>query len=269
MLDIQFIETGSIEIEYCLSDREDLPVLVFTHGLSANLRQFENQFEYFRKKYRVLLLSLRGHGKSGYPKTAGREDFTLRKMAEDCENLFDQLKIPAAHWVGNSMGGLVGYELLSSVPRRLLSLTTFGTTAELHYSETAVKMLTVSKDIMIKIMGYDGFARFAGKASSKHKPVQDMIIEMIMASSPEAVRYAHMNIGDYDYTNLLQKTSIPLFLIHCEHDKSINKNLKSTLSVLEQHQTADVETLSGAGHFANLDKPAEFNQMLDHWLSAR
>ncbi len=51
---------------------------------------------------------------------------------------------------------------------------------------------------MIKIMGYEGFARFAGKASSKDSDMQNKVTEMIMAAAPVAVRYAHMNIGDYN-----------------------------------------------------------------------
>lgn len=263
---IQTVDVGSFLIEYTIGGREDLPVLAFMHGLSANMGQFTEQMNYFQEHYRVLLFSLRGHGNSGYPEHAGRDDFTLQKMVEDTTALLDALQIPAVHWVGNSMGGLVGYELLRWSPERLLSLTTFGTTAEMHVGETAVKLLTWTKDLMIKIMRYEGFARLAGKASSKDRDVQSRVTEMIMAAAPVAVRYAHMNIGDYNYTDVLGNADIPMLLIHCEHDKEINKRLKTTLEVLQQHASATVLELVGAGHFANLDRPADFNRILGDWL---
>lgn len=266
MLEVRSVNIGLFEMDYVLSSKEELPVLAFVHGLSANLQQFTGQLEYFNKDYRVLLFSLRGHGKSGYPQPAVREEFSLHKMAEDCEVLFDKLDIAAAHWVGNSMGGLVGYELLRRSPQRLLSLATFGTTAQLHYGEIVVKLLTLTKDLLIKIKGYEGLARFAGRVSSKNGDVQEKIIDMIQAAAPEAVRYAHMNIGDYDYTGILKEAQIPLLLIRCEYDKDINKSLNSTLAVLQKHQSADIVELPGAGHFANLDRPHEFNRILDGWL---
>jgi 3-oxoadipate enol-lactonase len=265
-VEVRSVNIGSFAMEYVLSGSEDLPVLAFVHGLSANLQQFKDQLEYFRKDYRVLLISLRGHGGSGYPQPAGREDFTVQKMAEDCEILFDRLEIAAVHWVGNSMGGLVGYELLRRSPQRLLSLATFGTTAELHYGEAVVKLLTLVKDLMIKVKGYEGFARIAGRASSKSVDVQEKIIDMIQSAAPEAVRYAHMNIGDYDYTEILKQAIIPLLLMRCELDREINKSLKSTLLVLQHHLSAEILELPAAGHFANLDRPHEFNLTLHKWL---
>ena len=266
MLEVRTARIGSFEMDYVLSDREDLPVLAFVHGLSANLQQFEGQLEYFNGEYRVLLFSLRGHGGSEYPQPATRENFSLHKMAEDCEVLLEQLNIAAVHWVGNSMGGLVGYELLETSPQRLLSLTTFGTTAQLHYGEFAVKLMTWAKDVMIKIKGYEGFARFAGRASRKNGDVQEQIVEMIQAAAPEVVRYAHMNIGDYDYRGVLDKAQLPLLLMRCEYDKAINKSLDSTLAVLQNHSLADIVELPEAGHFANLDRPDEFNRILHGWL---
>jgi len=105
-----------------LAGWEDGETLLFLHGLGPSLQQFELQEAFFPTRYRVLLPSLRGHGRSSAPANAGLADYTIRELARDVQALLD------------SLGGLVGYELLEMEPARLASLATFGRTAELHAS---------------------------------------------------------------------------------------------------------------------------------------
>ena len=82
----------------------------------------------------MLRLSLRGHEKSSAPAPPTPKAYTLPVVAQDVQALLEHLGIEALHYVGNALGGLVGYEFLELEQLRLLSLTTFGTTAELHSS---------------------------------------------------------------------------------------------------------------------------------------
>jgi 3-oxoadipate enol-lactonase len=125
------LATG-VSLEYLLEGPADAPALCFVHGLGANLRQFLPQAAHFAGHYRVLLLSLRGHGGSGKPDPATAAAYALPILAQDVAALLDHLDIASLHFVGNSLGGLVGYELLPMGRPQLLSLTTFGTTAALH-----------------------------------------------------------------------------------------------------------------------------------------
>jgi pimeloyl-ACP methyl ester carboxylesterase len=52
----------AIRLEYLLEGPANAPVFCFVHGLGSNLRQFLPQAAHFNGRYRVLLLSLRGHG---------------------------------------------------------------------------------------------------------------------------------------------------------------------------------------------------------------
>lgn len=57
---------------------------------------------------------------------------TLKRIRLGSAGPLAQLDIEALRYVGNALHGLVDYELLEPGQTRLLSLTTFGTTAELH-----------------------------------------------------------------------------------------------------------------------------------------
>ncbi len=265
-LNTQVMDLGAVNIEYLLSGTENKPVLTFVHGLSANLRQYLDQMEYFRSNYRVLLFSIRGHGGSGCPKPVSRTDFTLEAIINDIILLFDKLDIPAVHWVGNSMGGLLGYELLAKDESRLLSLTTFGIPGEMSHGPVFVKMLDNFKEILIRLKGYNGFARYFGRISSKNPQIQDSITKMILASYPAAVKYAHMNIINYSHLDTLAATNIPLLLIRAEHDRDVNKMLKTTLPIIKSKEKCAIVDLPGASHFANMDQPDKFNRILDEWL---
>jgi len=267
MPEIKTVDVGEVSLEYILTGPADRPAIAFVHGLGGNLSMFFNQEENFSKSFRVLLLSLRGHGGSSCPMPETRESFTLDVMAKDVVSLLDRLNLPAVHWVGNSMGGLVGYQMLKDAPERLLSLATFGIAAELHYGPVAINLLTLFKDIMIKIKGYEGFCRMAGPISSKLPETQEKVVEMAMATPPAVIKYGHMNVASVNYLQVLAEANIPLLLIKCEHDRAINKALKSTLSVLEQSENAEVVEMTGVGHYPNLDRPDDFNSILEGWYT--
>ncbi len=58
-------------------------------------------------RYRVLRYDQRGHGKS--PAVPG--SYTLSQLTADAVGLFDEVGIERTHWVGLSIGGMIGYGL--------------------------------------------------------------------------------------------------------------------------------------------------------------
>jgi len=263
---VSSIDLEGVTLEYRLSGESAKSVVMFVHGLAADLRQFREQHPLLQEEYRVLSVSLRGHGGSGCPDPAGRDEFTLESMAGDIACLLDRLEIPAVHWVGNSMGGLVGYQLLKDQPERIASLATFGTAAELQFGKAAISMITFFKDVLITVAGYKGLCTVAGRAGSKNPEVQKQIIEMMLSASPKAMKYAQMNIGRYSYLETINTAKIPLLLIRGEHDRQINRMLSSTLDSFESAHNARVVDVPDAGHYINLDQPEAFNSVLREWL---
>ncbi|NCC33554.1 MAG: alpha/beta fold hydrolase [Chloroflexia bacterium] len=256
------LATG-ITMEYVLHGPADAPVLCFIHGLGSNLRQFLPQAAYFGERYRVLLLSLRRHGGTSSPNPATAAGYTTSVLAQDVVALLEHLGIAALHVVGNSLGGLVGYALLQHGTPQLHSLTTFGTTAELHRSRFVYWGLVGS----VWLLGVNGLARLVGKTGSRDPAVGPQLERLYRQASKAALSLIPQHIANYDYTNVLRQATIPLLLIQGEHDQEINKNLTSTLTALDAAVQAQVAPLVGAGHFANLEQPAAFNELVDTFLT--
>ena len=251
-----------VEIEYSLSGPDSEYTLLFAHGLGSNLNQFEPQQQYFAQNYKVLLISLRGHGNSSAPVNPTQADYTVRKMARDVQALLTHLGIRKVHFVGNSLGGLIGYELMELDYDLLSSLTTFGTTPRLHTSRfTFWTLLTIER-----LLGPKGFAWLVGKTASKDKVVCTRLKQMYKIVSKDALELITMNIADYDYMNIICRHDIPMMLIRGGLDKEINKNLGPVLEIMEQKPSFELVEIPNAGHFANMDNPSDFNEILSGFL---
>lgn len=266
MIDCMKIETAKvsddIEIEYSFSGAKSEETLLFVHGLGSNLRQFEMQQQYFAKNYRVLLISLRGHGNSSVPINPTPADYSVREMARDVQTLLAHLGINKVHFMGNSMGGLVGYELLEMNEGLLSSLTTFGTTARLHSSRFTFRTLLA----MLRFLGPKGIAWLVGISASKDKAVRAQLKQMYKMVSKDALVLITMNIADYDYMDTICRHNIPMMLIRGGKDKEINKKLDSVLEIMGNKPYFELVEMPNAGHFANMEKPSDFNEILKRFL---
>jgi len=251
------LSTG-VHIEYSLSGVENEETLLFVHGLGPNLHQFEPQQQFFARSFRVLSVSLRGHGGSSRPINPTEADYTVQKLARDVQALLSYLNIEKVHYVGNSLGGLVGYELLEADPDRVSSLTTFGTTAELHSSRFVVWSLLTA----IRLLGRRGMAWLISRTASEDKAAAARLGKMYRVVSKDALKLITKNIDDYDYTDIIGKHDIPMMLVKGGLDREINANLDSTLEVLSEKSGCRIVELSEVGHFANMEKPEAFNQVV-------
>jgi 3-oxoadipate enol-lactonase len=106
--------------------------LVLCHGLAATGLQFIEDAAFFADKgFRVIVPDLRGHGRSERgPKK--RALFSIAHLADDLLAILDKEKVTQADWVGNSLGGILGLEILGRAPRRIDHFAAFGTSYSLN-----------------------------------------------------------------------------------------------------------------------------------------
>ena len=106
------------------------PPLVLIHGIGASRHSWDGIVERLKQKYRCIFYDLRGHGRS--PKPA--PPYSLDDLVEDLEALRAELGLARAHFMGHSLGGMIGPAYARRYPERVLSLgllsTAAGRTAE-------------------------------------------------------------------------------------------------------------------------------------------
>ena len=98
------------------------PAVVFLHYGGGNLAMWEPVVPFFRDRYHILLVDLRGHGRSDRP----ANDYHIDDMADDVAGLVDRLDLDQAHVVGSSLGAEVGLSLAARYPNRVASLVCDG-----------------------------------------------------------------------------------------------------------------------------------------------
>ena len=122
-----FITCAGREIHYTQWGAAQAPVVVAWHGLARTSRDMDELAAHLSPRYRVICPDTIGRGLSQWsPKP--EQEYCLAFYARIATELFDQLGITRAHWVGTSMGGAIGMVCASgllqpSMRSRIVSLT--------------------------------------------------------------------------------------------------------------------------------------------------
>ena len=96
--------------------------IVFLHFSGANLMMWSRAMHHFQESHRLVLVDLRGHGRSDSP----AHGYGADNMAKDVLEVMTALGIEKAHVIGSSMGAEVGLSLAANHPERVISLACDG-----------------------------------------------------------------------------------------------------------------------------------------------
>ncbi len=125
MFEDHFVESDAGRLFVRVEGMHDAPVLLLHHSLATSLYSWDSIVPALSQNYRVIRFDARGHGKSDVPE--GPYDFT--HLAEDVLRILDQLEVNRAHFLGLSMGGMVGQVLGIEHPDRVSALILASTTS--------------------------------------------------------------------------------------------------------------------------------------------
>ncbi len=93
--------------------------IIFQHGYTASHDGWAGVIERLSARYRCIAMDCRGAGDSAHPE----DGYTIEQLAADVVGMADYHGLDRFHYAGQSMGGLIGFELGLSYPERLLSLS--------------------------------------------------------------------------------------------------------------------------------------------------
>ncbi|WMJ75519.1 alpha/beta hydrolase [Cytophagaceae bacterium ABcell3] len=249
-----------MQLEYHISDTEHPETLLFVHGAGANADQFRNQYEFFAEYYQVVSISLPGHGNSPKPVKNITEQYALELLADDVLEFINDRKLKNIHYIGNSAGGVLGYIVVTKSPGLFLSLTTFGTTGQLNLPKFVAPLVRGLDSFMLRFF-QKKYLKFVANYTGLNDDSRQMVYQMFLKATG-AIPHIRYHLARYNYLEYIANLPVRYTLIQCEHDKDINKALKTTLEAMAVNPTAKLVTLPEAGHLANLDNPGAFNELL-------
>jgi pimeloyl-ACP methyl ester carboxylesterase len=105
---------------YQWGDAHAKDTVMCVHGLTRNGRDFDFLAEALAKDFRVLAPDMPGRGKSEW--LANPAGYSYPAYVADMQYMLAALKLSRVHWIGTSMGGIIGMMMANAIPGLLSSL---------------------------------------------------------------------------------------------------------------------------------------------------
>ena len=116
----RYLTLGGRSVHLLDWGRDDAPVVILWHGFARTAHDFDDLAAALSAHYRLLAVDTIGRGLSEWSAQPDTE-YTVPFYARQAVELFDQLKIANARWVGTSMGGLIGMAVAGTVLKDRIS----------------------------------------------------------------------------------------------------------------------------------------------------
>ena len=260
-----FQTTDQVDLHYKTGKlcESNVPAIFFCHGAGATPDQFSEQHE-FANDYCVITPSLRGHGDSKMPASSNAESLSLLRHTLDMLELADHLKVNEFHFVGHSIGGLIGLELLKIAPERLLSLTIFGV--------SPCPKKSIFPDWLLanvsQWLNYHHLQRILGSSQSKDSKTVKALTGMLKSSNRRSVYFMLKSLIRHNYLDILRANTVtPILLLRSAEDGRVNDSLDPCLEKLGQQRNIDIMRVGSASHLINMETPELFNSILKAFLT--
>ena len=259
------ITTNGIWMRY-LQEGSGEPVLL-AHGYLFGADWWRPQIDALSSRYQVVAPDLRGQMDT--ETSPDQESFDLWNQAEDLHGLIAELGIAPVHFVGLSMGGMIGIRLALRHPGDIRSLVLMDTSAHPEDPEKVERyeaMLTVVEAGQIAAVTPALPPIFlADDFIADHPAEVDAWLQRAIAADPMGlVRALRAVDGRDDVSPRLGEITVPTLVIHGTDDVAIPMERAEQLAA--GIPGARLETVSG-GHQSNVDRPAETSALISAFLA--
>ncbi len=235
--------------------------IVFSHGMLRDRRMFDAQVAILRDRYRCIRYDHRGQGDSESPRDRVIE---LETVYDDAVALLQAVGVGACHWVGLSMGGMVGMRLAARRPDLLRSLVLLETTAE--RDRLSLRVQSYLSLATLRIMGtrlgskalvaptmrlfYGSTFRRDGSRREAYAAERNDFEKKLRTTSPAVVRGVLQRRPVVDE---LPGIRLPTLVIVGEEDVPTPPRTAQRLA--DAIPDSRVEVVRGAGHTAPVEQP--------------
>ncbi|MGH7098681.1 MAG: 3-oxoadipate enol-lactonase [Stellaceae bacterium] len=253
---------------YDLTGAEDAPVLCITHSLASDSGMWSEQMPaLLQAGFRVLRLDMRGHG--GSDPVAG--DYTMAQLTGDVAAALDALAIPRVHYMGLSIGGMIGQAFALEHGERLISALWSDTLLASPKGATQAwneRMDGVRRAGSVALLADATMERWFTPAFKPRKPRRwQEIRDTIAATTQAGYLGCSAAIMDFDFAARLPSVRVPTLVVCGADDPGTPASENRRLAGLVPG--ARYEEIPNARHFPNVEHPDAFNRLMLGWLEAQ
>jgi 3-oxoadipate enol-lactonase len=253
---------------YDLAGPQDGPVVCITHSLASDGGSWAEQVPaLLQAGFRVLRLDMRGHG--GSDPVAG--DYTIQELAGDVAIVLDALGLARVHYIGLSIGGMIGqafalehgHKLISALWCDTLPASPPGAAGLWEPRIKAVGEANSLEPIAEASMDRYLSPAFRAKNPGRWKQLHDTVV----GTTPAGYLGCAAAILNFDFVPDLPSLRLPVLVVCGEEDAGTPASDNRRLAGLVRG--ARYEEIAGVRHFPNVEAPDPFNRIMLDWLGAQ
>jgi 3-oxoadipate enol-lactonase len=257
------ITVNGINVNYTLEGPASGPVITLSNSLASNLSMWEPQTPVLASRYRILRYDTRGHGGTDAP--AG--PYSLEELTEDVCALLQALGIARTHFIGLSMGGMIGQIMALKYPHMLQSVVLCDTMSRVptEAKPTWEERMHTAETRGMEPLVEPTIARwFTAPFRDQRPDVIDKVRTMIRTTPPRGYSGCCHAIAALNLTDQLPAITLPTLIIVGEDDPGTP--VAASRVIQEQIKGSELVILKSAAHLSNMEQPEAFNQALTTFL---
>jgi pimeloyl-ACP methyl ester carboxylesterase len=238
--------------------------VVFIHGAGGSSSIWFRQIKAYSEEFNVLLVDLRGHGKSkdmSMMKKYYKDKYSFKTVSKDVIEALNKNGIDRAHFVGVSLGTIIIRTIAEMEPARVISAVMCGAITRLNTrSRILVWLGHTFKKIVPFIWLYSLFA-WVIMPKKNHEESRSLFVrDAKNLARKEFLKWFRLT---YDVNPLLKyfkekEMSAPTLYVMGEEDHMF---LPPVRKMVEEFSHSYLEVVNSSGHVVNVDKPDAFNEI--------
>ncbi len=254
---------GDIAVHYEITGQG--PWITLSHSLATHLGMWEPQVSALAAHFTVLRYDTRGHGLTDAP----GGPYTLEQLADDAFALLQHLGIARTHWLGLSMGGMVGQMLALRQPHVLDRVILADTTGQVPAAGAALwaERARLAREEGMASLVQPTLDRWFTPAFRDRSPQRMAEVgAMIAGTAVDGYAGCCAAIATTNTLTALAAQRSPALVIVGEHDPATPPAAAQALAA--HWPGARLVVLPDASHLANLEQPQAFNDAVLDFLGA-
>jgi pimeloyl-ACP methyl ester carboxylesterase len=240
--------------------------VTFIHGAGGSSSIWYKQLRDFKKDFNVLLIDLRGHGKSKNQIYEKLKSYTFDVISDEVVDVLNHLKIKKSHFVGISLGTIIIREIAERYPEKITSMIMGGAVMKLNLrGQILMRLGFLLKSIIPYILLYKLFALVIMPSKSHRESRNLFITEAKKLYQKEFKRWFSLvaQVNPLLALFRIKDSGIPTLYIMGEEDHMF---LPSITKLVENHISSKLYVIPACGHVVNVDQPEIFNSKVLNFI---
>jgi len=237
--------------------------LVLVHGFLGSSDMWAPQINFFKDNFRVIAPALPGFGNSSDINSCN----SIECMAKAILNLLEKKEIKKFNLLGHSMGGMIVQEIAKIAGDKILKLICYGTGPRGNIPGRFETLDQSRKKLKIKGLK-DTAYRIAKTWFMEEDKAKYFYLceEAGRQTSVDAADNGLIAMKNWDGVRNLQNIKNKTLIVWGDQDKAYNFNQVETLN--DNIPNSELKIIKGCSHNVHLEKPDEFNTIVEKFLNS-